>query len=93
MFSQPAWSGADGYNRWQANPASGEGDLIDPIDYWAPNQFEYPKQSRMALDMMTVPMISSESERPFSVTVLMVTSLGHNRLHVGTVGLIQTLRS
>jgi hypothetical protein len=54
--------------------------------------FEYPRLSRMALDVMTVPAMSSECERLFSATGLMVTP-HRNRLDAGTIGLIQTLRS
>jgi hypothetical protein len=46
----------------------------------------------MALDVMTVPAMSSECERLFSATSLMVTPL-RNRLDAGTIGLVQTLRS
>lgn len=90
--SQPAWSQSDEYTRWQANTSSGERDITDPIEYWVLKRFEYPRLSRMALDVMTVPAMSSECERLFSATGLMVTPL-RNRLDAGTIGLIQTLRS
>ncbi|KAG7404258.1 hypothetical protein Forpe1208_v015706 [Fusarium oxysporum f. sp. rapae] len=67
-------------------------DVADPVEYWVLKRFEYPRLSRMALDVMTVPAMSSECERLFSATGLMVTPL-RNRLDAGTVGLIQTLRS
>jgi hypothetical protein len=46
----------------------------------------------MALDVMTVPAMSSECERLFSATGLMVTPL-RSRLDASTIWLIQTLRS
>lgn len=90
--SQLAWSQSDEYTRWQANTSSSERDITDPIEYWILKRFEYPRLSRMALDVMTVPAMSSECERLFSATGLMVTPL-RNRLDAGTIGLIQTLRS
>ena len=86
------WSQSDEYTRWQANTSSSERHITDPIEYWVLKRFEYPRLSRMALDVMTVPTMSSECERLFSAASLMVTPL-RNRLDAGTIGLIQTLRS
>lgn len=66
--------------------------MADPVEYWHLKRFEYPKLSRMALDVMTVPAMSAECERLFSAAGLMVTPL-RNRMDAGTIGLIQTLRS
>ena len=90
--SQPFAAQADEYVRWQANVSGSDRDVADPVEYWILKRFEYPRLSRMALDVMTVPAMSSECERLFSATGLMVTPL-RNRLDAGTIGLIQTLRS
>jgi hypothetical protein len=90
--SQPSAAQADEYIRWQASVSGSDKDVADPVEYWVLKRFEYPRLSRMALDVMTVPAMSSECERLFSATGLMVTPL-RNRLDAGTIGLIQTLRS
>jgi hypothetical protein len=90
--SQPSAAQADEYIRWQASVSGSDKDVADPVEYWILKRFEYPRLSRMALDVMTVPAMSSECERLFSATGLMVTPL-RNRLDAGTIGLIQTLRS
>jgi hypothetical protein len=64
----------------------------DPIQYWASKRREYPRLSRMALDVLTVPAMSAECERLFSAVGLMVAPLRH-RLDASTIGLVQTLRS
>ncbi|SCO88905.1 uncharacterized protein FRV6_13033 [Fusarium oxysporum] len=77
---------------WQASVSGSDKDVADPVEYWVLKRSEYPRLSRMALDVMTVPAMSSECERLFSTTGLMVTPL-RNRLDAGRIGLIQTLRS
>jgi len=59
---------------------------------WHMRWLECPKISRMALDLLTVPLMSAECERLFSITGLMVTK-SRNRLDASTIGLCQTLRS
>ena len=66
--------------------------VIDPYEYWHRKRFKYPKLSRMALDLLTVPPMSAECERLFSTAGLMVTKI-RNRLEASTIGLCQTLRS
>jgi hypothetical protein len=85
-------SSVDEYNRWQSDVSTADGDITDPVQYWISKQSEYPRLSRMALDVMTVPAMSAECERLFSAVGLMVTPL-RNRLDASTIGLIQTLRS
>jgi hypothetical protein len=85
-------SSVDEYNRWQSDVSTADGDITGPVQYWISKQSEYPRLSRMALDVMTVPAMSAECERLFSAVGLMVTPL-RNRLDASTIGLIQTLRS
>jgi hypothetical protein len=85
--SQPSAAQADEYIRWQASVSGSDKDVADPVEYWVLKRFEYPRLSRMALDVMTVPAMSSECERLFSATGLMVTPL-RNRLDARTIGLI-----
>jgi len=84
----------DEYTRWVI-AVQGEDHnkgVVDPITYWISKQYEYPRLSRMALDVMTVPAMSAECERLFSAVGLMVTPL-RSRLDASTIGLVQTLRS
>ncbi|OAA52146.1 Ribonuclease H-like protein [Cordyceps fumosorosea ARSEF 2679] len=64
-------AGADEYARWQASMSELDRDVADPVEYWHLKRFEYPKLSRMALDVMTVPAMSAECERLFSAAGLM----------------------
>ena len=47
----------------------------DPVAYWRAkvNGTQYPRLARMALDLMTAPPMSSEPERIFSLTGLLLT--------------------
>jgi hypothetical protein len=63
-------------------------DIADPVKYWVLKWFEYPRLSRMALNVITVPAISSECERLFSTTELIVTPL-RNRLDAEMIKLIK----
>ena len=82
----------DEYAHWQATRFPTDSAVDDPIQYWKDRADQYPRLSRMALDIMTVPAMSAEVERLFSAVGLMVTPL-RNRLDASTIGLIQTLRS
>ncbi|RKK77817.1 hypothetical protein BFJ71_g16647 [Fusarium oxysporum] len=88
----PMISLVDEYNCWQSDVSTADGDITDSVQYWISKQSEYPRLSRMALDVMTVRAMSAECERLFSAVGLMVTPL-RNRLDASTIGLIQTLRS
>jgi hypothetical protein len=45
-----------------------------PIDWWRDHVDEYPTLSRMALDFFSVPAMSSECERVFSLAKLILTT-------------------
>jgi hypothetical protein len=82
----------DEYAHWQANEQPTDEGIKDSIDYWISKRVEYPRLSRMALDVLTVPAMSAECERLFSSVGRMVTPL-RNRLDVNTMGIVQSLRS
>jgi hypothetical protein len=82
----------DEYARWQLDVSATDSDIEDPLQYWISKATDYPRLSRMALDVMTVPAMSAECERLFSAVGLMATSL-RSRLDASTIGLIQVLRS
>jgi hypothetical protein len=82
----------DEYARWQLDVSATDSDIEDPLQYWISKATDYPRLSRMALDVMTVPAMSAECERLFSAVGLMVTPL-RSRLDASTIGLIQVLRS
>lgn len=63
-----------------------------PIDWWKINAGRYPRLSMMAVDMLSVPSSSAESERTFSSTGRMTTPL-RNRLRREVVAMAQCIRS
>lgn len=48
-------------------------DVADPLEWWNRHQLEYPVLYRMALDLFSIPGMSSECERVFSQTKKMIT--------------------
>ncbi|OBS16247.1 hypothetical protein FPOA_13050 [Fusarium poae] len=54
-------------------------DVADPLEWWNRHQLEYPVLYRMALDLFSIPGMSSECERVFSQTKKMITD-ERNRL-------------
>lgn len=47
----------------------------NPLQWWGLNRTKYPCLSRMAMDILSIPLMSAECERVFSSTKMMVT--GH----------------
>ena len=82
----------DEYEQWQRDIDNSDAFVTDPYEYWHTRRLKYPRLSRMALDLLTVPPMSAECERLFSTTGRMVTKV-RNRLDASTIGLCQTLRS
>jgi hypothetical protein len=87
--SQPTM---DEYDRWLLDVSVNDKEVTDPLEYWRSKAKDYPRLSKMALDVMTVPAMSAECERLFSAVGLMITAI-RNRLDASTVGLVQILRS
>lgn len=85
--------GHDEYDHWLSNPDAKNDPLItNPFQYWWERRNDYPRLSRMALDLLSIPPMSAECERLFSVAGQMVSPL-RTRLEASTIGVTQTLRS
>jgi len=83
----------DEYDHWLSSPDAKSDPLVtDPIQYWWERRKDYPRLSRMALDLLSVPPMLAECERLFSVAGQMVSPL-RTRLEASTIGMTQTLRS
>ncbi|KAG7405600.1 hypothetical protein Forpe1208_v014546 [Fusarium oxysporum f. sp. rapae] len=82
----------DEYEQWQRDIEDADASVTDPYEYWHIRRLKYPRLSRMALDLLTVPPMPAECEGLFSTTGRMVTK-SRNRLDASTIGLCQTLRS
>jgi hypothetical protein len=63
-----------------------------PIDWWKINRNRYPRLSLMAIDMLTIPSSSAESERTFSSAGRMTAPL-RSRLRREIVAMAQCIRS
>jgi hypothetical protein len=63
-----------------------------PIDWWKINTSRFPRLSVMAVDMLTIPSSSAESERTFSSAGRMMAPL-RNRMRRETVAIAQCIRS
>jgi len=63
-----------------------------PIDWWKTNANRYPRLSLMAVDMLTIPSSSAESERTFSSAGRMMVPL-RSRLRREIVAMAQCIRS
>lgn len=81
----------DEYDAWLADKA----DKTHPQDvfqYWYERRYKYPRLSRMALDFLTIPAMSSECERLFSSAGRMMTQQ-RTSLAAAMVSMCQALRS
>ncbi|KAK2926757.1 HAT, C-terminal dimerization domain [Fusarium oxysporum f. sp. vasinfectum] len=77
----------DEYDHWLSSPDAKSDPLVtDPIQYWWERRKDYPRLSRMALDLLSVPPMSAECERLFSVAGQMVSPL-RTRLEASTIGM------
>ena len=63
----------DEYEQWQHDINESDALVTDPYKYWHRRHLQYPRLSRMALDLLTVPPMSTECDRQFSITGHMVT--------------------
>ena len=64
----------------------------DPFLYWFNKRFEYPRLTRMAIDILSVPPMAAECERVFSSCGNMVTAK-RCRLQAETIAITQTVKS
>ena len=50
----------DEFDRWQEDTHPNDGAVDDPFQYWSLRQEEYPRISRMAIEIPSVPPMSTE---------------------------------
>jgi hypothetical protein len=88
-----SWDGDyDEYDHGLRNPDAKHDPLVtDPLRYWWEKRKDYPRLSRMALDVLSIPPMSAACGRLFSVAGQMVSPL-RTRLEASTIGITQTLR-
>ena len=83
----------DEYDQWLSNPDPNRDPIAsDPLRYWWKRRNDYPRLSRLALDLLSIPTMSADCQRLFSVAGHMVSPL-RTRLEASTIGISQTLRS
>ncbi|KAJ6436943.1 hypothetical protein O9K51_10479 [Purpureocillium lavendulum] len=95
LGAQPApsvCSVRDEYAEWVASTDPGDCLVDDPIQYWLLRRRQYPRLSRMAIDLFSIPAMSSEPERIFSLAGQMVTAQ-RGRLKADLIGAAQCLSS
>ncbi|OBS17423.1 hypothetical protein FPOA_12072 [Fusarium poae] len=95
LSTQPAPSTSamrDEYAEWVATTDPGDCLVDDPIQYWLLRRRQYPRLSRMAIDLFSVPAMSSEPERIFSLAGKMVTAQ-RGRLKADLIGAAQCISS
>jgi hypothetical protein len=81
----------DELDRWLRLADPVEKDC-DPFLYWFNKRFEYPRLTRMAIDVLSVPPMAAECERVFSSCGNMV-SAKRCRLQAETIAITQTVKS
>jgi len=67
-------------------------DFTSPITYWIAMRKRWPRLARLALDIYSIPAMSDEPERIFSLTGCMVTDR-RSRLKSDIVQASQCIRS
>jgi hAT family protein len=82
----------DEYAEWVAIPDPGDCLVDNPIQYWLLRRRQYPRLSRMAIDLFSIPAMSSEPERIFSLTGQMITPQ-RSRLKADIIGAAQCISS
>jgi len=95
LSTQPAPSPSamrDEYTEWVATNDPGDCLVDNPIQYWLLRRRQYPRLSRMAIDLFSIPAMSSEPERIFSLTGQMVTPQ-RGRLQADIIGAAQCISS
>ena len=79
----------DEYEAYISSPAVPTSDVIG---WWRDHQTTYPKLSQMAFDLLSIPAMSAECERVFSLTKLTITSQ-RNRMTDLTMEAIQCMKN
>ena len=95
LGAQPAPSPSsmrDEYAEWVGSTDPGHCLVENPIQYWLLRRRQYPRLSRMAIDLFSIPAMSSEPERIFSLAGQMVTAQ-RGRLKADLIGAAQCISS
>jgi hypothetical protein len=50
----------------------------DPLKWWGAHRIQFPNLSRMALNLLSIPLMSAECERVFSAAKNLLTKLRNN---------------
>ena len=82
----------DKYDRWFRDVDPADEKVEDPLEYWHHQWHCYPRLSIMALDVMTIPIMSAEVERLFLSIGNMVADQRHC-LDAMIISIAQVLRS
>ncbi|KAL6405696.1 restless-like transposase [Ilyonectria robusta] len=82
----------DEYAEWVATTDPGDCLVDNPIQYWLLRRRRYPRLSRMAIDLFSIPAMSTEPERIFSLAGQMVTAQ-RGRLQADIIGAAQCISS
>jgi hypothetical protein len=82
----------DEYTEWLATTDPGDCLVDNPTQYWLLRRRQYPRLSRMAIDLFSIPAMSSEPERIFSLAGQMVTAQ-RGRLRADIIGAAQCISS
>ena len=95
LSAQPTTSSSptrDEYVEWVATGDQGDCLVDNPIQYWLLRRRQYPRLARMAIDLFSIPAMSSEPERIFSLTGQMVRAQ-RSRLKADVIGAAQCISS
>lgn len=93
-FTIPTLSSQDEYEQYISTPVLPTPKDFDPIQWWqeATQRANYPRLSKMALDLLSIPAMSAEVERLFSSANITITDR-RNRIGVDAVEAIECLKS
>ena len=75
----------DELSKWQRTNFPSDKQVTNPIQYWYGNRQRWPRLALMAIDLFSIPAMSSEPERVFSDAGDIITPK-RNRLHADIVG-------
>lgn len=77
---------------WLQNHDEGDQFCDNPLQYWIQNRLRWPHLAQMALDLFSIPAMSSSAERIFSLAGLLTPS-NRARLSSDTIGASLCLKS
>ena len=85
----PSPDSGDEYEEWLQMPTI---EVSSALQYWIDNRKTWPRLARMGIDLFTIPAMSAEPERVFSMAGSMVTTQ-RNSLNPDSIQACQCLRS